>query len=490
MAGRFDIEIAGLDFETLLAEAKNFASQYFPEWKLEDSNDIGWFILELYLHSVGRSNWFINALAQEFNLFTAKERSSVIAHCKKLGYSLASAVPYETSVRVIATPPVSQIIIPAYGIRLSTKNIDNKAVMFENASAITVDSGITQFEAVFVEGESKEDSAVGDNTPYFSMILASKGAIDNSFVVTVNGTQWTEVNSFVDSESADTHYLAEPLEDGRTVIRFGNGQNGAMPPANSAIICEYRVVGEARGNIKADTLKTVEAGPSEIKLISATNLTDATGGADRESLEHAKIYAPLKTMAMERLGNLSDVERFCEMQAGVARAHATAIGNVIQISIVPDGGGVPSAGLKSAVQAAVADLLMMGYSASVVDPDYVTVAVDVDVWGMPGYLSSDVQSSIVTMLNNLFDPLSKDANGVYVNDFGQAFPMNRLISNLANMASIRDNFVVNEPSGDVETISVDQIVTNAGSTFTVTVHGSEVGIHYPKFPTNVNQGTE
>lgn len=484
MASRFDFEITGLDFETLLAEAKVYAQSNFPEWKVEDTNDVGWFILETYLRAMGRSNWFINAVAQEFNLFTAKERASVLAHCKKLGYELASAVPYTVSTRLTFQSPGSQVVVPAYAIKASTKNVDNKPVFFENATQFVIDPGLTQYDSTFVEGESKTDTATADGKAYFQVILSNKNAIDGSFVVKVGGVTWTEVEHFVDSGPTDQHYLVEQLEDGGSVVRFGNGVNGAIPPDQSAIEIRYRVVGENRGRILAGKLKTIELNTSDLVLTGVNNLADSSGGADRESIEHAKIYAPLQKLSLERLVTLRDVESYCETLTGVARASAYLIGNVVQISIIPAGGGLPDQSLKNSVQAAVQNLLLMGYSASVVDPDYVTVTVTLNVYSKKGYLESEVQASIISQLNTLFNPLSKDENGKWINNFGETFPLNRIRKMLANMASVRDDFVIVEPTSDIELVC-DQIVTHSGSTFNVNVSGSQVKVHYPHFPKEV-----
>ncbi len=484
MASRFDFEITGLDFETLLAEATSFAQTNFPEWNIEDKNDIGWFVLETYLRAMGRSNWFINVVAQEFNLFTAKERASVLAHCKKLGYELASAVPYQTTVRLNFEVTEAQIVVPAYAIKLSTKNIDNQPVFFENASQFTVDVELSQYDTVFVEGESKSETATGNGLAYFKIALSNKNAIDGSFVVTVGGVQWTEVQHFVDSGPTSQHYIVELLEDGNSIVRFGNGVNGAIPADQSAIVITYRVVGENRGSIVIDTLKTIESNTSNLNLTTVSNLDVSSGGQDKESIEHAKIYAPLQKLSLERLVTLKDIEVYCESLTGVSRASAYIIGNVIQISIIPDGGGVPDPSLKNAVQAAVQNLLVMGYSSSVVDPNYVTIMVTLTVNTYRGYLESEVQSSIVSQLNTLLSPLSKDENGRWLNNFGETFPLNRIRKILANMASVKDDFVISAPAGDVS-LTYDQIITNVGSTFNVSVNGSVIKIHYPFMPQEV-----
>lgn len=59
--------------------------------------------------------------------------------------------------------------------------------------------------------------------------------------IEVDGEQWQAVTSFRDSSPNDRHYVVRLDEDGSTIIRFGDGINGArLPTETSQIRIRYQ----------------------------------------------------------------------------------------------------------------------------------------------------------------------------------------------------------------------------------------------------------
>ena len=84
----------------------------------------------------------------------------------------------------------------------------------------------------------------------------------STLVVTVklpNGDEdeWDEVPSLVHSDASDEngdHYTVETDEEGRSLIRFGNGVNGKELPERASVRCAYQVGRGEEGNIGTDKL--------------------------------------------------------------------------------------------------------------------------------------------------------------------------------------------------------------------------------------------
>ena len=67
--------------------------------------------------------------------------------------------------------------------------------------------------------------------------------------VTVNGKPWQLVSRLSDSGSRDRVFTVDQTADGGTVVNFGDGVHGALPPAGSEIAVRYNSGGGAGGNV-------------------------------------------------------------------------------------------------------------------------------------------------------------------------------------------------------------------------------------------------
>lgn len=470
----FDFTVTDLTYDTLLADVQAKAAELFPEWDFSNENDVGRFIMEYLLRVCERHTWLINAFGQEFSLATCRERNSAIAHGKLIGYQLTSAQPATCTVQLtFESSGVSRTIDP-YTLKLSTKG-GSSPVYFENQNSITIDPLITTLTATFVQGETIVESFISSGKSYISYYPKRKKSIDGSFVVKVDGVEWTEVSSFIDSLSTDTHFVIEATEEDGAAVIFGNGVNGKIPPLGAIIEVTYRIGGGYDGNIEIDELTVIDTAPSYV--LDASNTTQGVGGEPKESLAHAKLYAPA-SIVLEVLGNLNDVITYAEDYPGVARATAYSLGNIVNVAIVPDGGGTPSGALKSSLETAIAERLVAGFSVTVSDPSYVAQEIDIEAWAKPGYDMDEVEAAILQVITDELDPLATNGDGLYKNYFGKTFYRHRLQTALAGLASVEGNFVLSTPAADVS-LSYDQIITNTG-TITILVHGRNVVYTNPK----------
>jgi predicted phage baseplate assembly protein len=74
------------------------------------------------------------------------------------------------------------------------------------------------------------------------------------------------------------------------------------------------------GNVKADKITLLSSRPPGVKEV--TNPLRASGGADRESRDQARVNAPLAVMALDRLVSTQDYADFARTFAGIGKANA------------------------------------------------------------------------------------------------------------------------------------------------------------------------
>ena len=117
---------------------------------------------------------------------------------------------------------------------------------------------------------------------------------------------YTEVPSvYYASGSSDKIFEVVYDDEYNATVVFGDGSVGISPEDTASFRVEYRVGGGTRGNIAKDVINTSISQP----LLGEhqehyTNVSKATGGANAETIEHAKKYAPLTFRRQDRLVTL------------------------------------------------------------------------------------------------------------------------------------------------------------------------------------------
>jgi len=132
---------------------------------------------------------------------------------------------------------------------------------------------------------------------------------------------YTEVdNIYFASGSSDRIFEIVYDENFAATIVFGDGTVGISPRSNDKYNVLYRIGGGTRGNILPDFInasivgETHQLNPNTGEVIkvdvagTVTNTGPATGGANAETVEHAKKWAPLTFARQDRLVTLEDYE--------------------------------------------------------------------------------------------------------------------------------------------------------------------------------------
>jgi predicted phage baseplate assembly protein len=158
--------------------------------------------------------------------------------------------------------------------------------------------------------------------------LAAPTAIGSASTleVRVNEVLWRESDSLVGLNPTDRNYILRTDDHSQTTVVFGNGETGArLPSGLENIKAVYRSgIGKA-GNVKADQISILATRPLGLKGV--INPLPATGGADRESRDRARLNIPLAVMALDRLVSTQDYADFARTFAGIGKASAKELSN-------------------------------------------------------------------------------------------------------------------------------------------------------------------
>ena len=135
MATSFKFNITDLSYDSLIAAAQSLATSLFPSWVFGCANDLGVFVLELYLHALEKALWLVNRWCGEFNLLTATERRNVENRARTLGYDIQELCAGTGTVVFSYSPAATMVmLLPANSIRLICDGDDGNPVYFENAA--------------------------------------------------------------------------------------------------------------------------------------------------------------------------------------------------------------------------------------------------------------------------------------------------------------------------------------------------------------------
>ncbi len=220
---------------------------------------------------------------------------------------------------------------------------------------------------------------------------------------------WDEVESLVhsdDSAENGDHVMVETDERRRSVLRFGNGTNGRLLPADAVVHARYQLGGGTAGNVGADQLFHVQplTGGLGGAITAAFNPFDVVDGRDPESPERIRRNAPEAFRARQlRAVTLADYVRRAEEVSGVSRAVAryawTGSWRAVRIAIDPLGftalGDAASDALWQALRPRVADHLeavrLIGEDLELRPPRYVPLEVHVTVCLDGGIWREDIR---------------------------------------------------------------------------------------------------
>lgn len=295
-----------------------------------------------------------------------------------------------------------------------------------NALAISDGSGnltLTLYSgrATCYQQEAKEGILIGSSdgvTGWQEFDLPDFLILDDTLVITVNGTQWTKQDTLALSKSYDPHYVLVYRTDGSAFIRFGNGTYGAIP-GNFDILADYSIGGGVDANVSALNSISVYAG-SDANISGTVNVTTFTGGSDQQSIETAKNTAPGTLKSRDRFVTVDDGESLAKSFGGIAlanvvsNAYGVLSAKVVCIAI---GGGNPNATTKTNLQAfLIARTLFAGVDIRVVEATITPVNVTAAAKILTGYTWGGVEPFFRLAWKLLFAETGQEIVDLYKSD--------------------------------------------------------------------------
>jgi len=339
------IDFAATDFDTLKQALVDYVKAVYPlDYNNFAESDLGVMLIELVAYMGAVMSMKADMLAHEGYLKTARNPNNVRKLLELIGVRMRGPSSAAASVTLtsdtIITSGTSITIPPSERVIVTTSPVDGEVVSYtlysvrdgaiesptsdaelqllyedsDNGTGAT--DGKNWSNLALVEGQFAIDEGTFTDVDVLKNITLTQGpVIDGSIQVFVSGGPsvtgfYDEVESLLTASSSSQKLFSMAYDDNfAATVYFGDGVAGVLPPAGATYKIMYRVGGGERGNAKSAYINEDITGEGG-EVLSVVNATPFTGGADAETVRHAKRYGKLVFRQQNRLVSNDDYTSF------------------------------------------------------------------------------------------------------------------------------------------------------------------------------------
>lgn len=449
--------ITELDFSQVKDNLKAFlqGQDRFKDYNFEGSNMN--VLLDVLAYNTFQNNFYANMAINEMFLDSAQLRESVVSHAKGLNYIPRSRTGARARVNITLNVNDNPSFVTIPSKTKFNAQCGSKTFTFYNTSAVTIyplNNAYSYSNLEIIEGSWVNESfeILGDSNERFilSNDTVNTGTVrvyvkENSTSTT--STEYTLRNSIFGVETDAKVFYIQAAEDNKYEIVFGRNSFGYQPIAGNVINVEYMITNsdEANGITSFAVPENIQGYPTVVTLSAASE-----GGAERESIESIKYYAPRSIQVQDRAVTASDYEillktRYPEIQAvsvyGGEELTPPRYGRVVIAVDVKDADGV-SENNKRTYASFLRERSPVSIEPLVISPDFMYLSVNTTVYfntKTTALGETDIRSKVTAALQNYSD--------TYLNDFKIRFKQ-------SNLSSAIDSADPNIISNDLEVLPI------------------------------------
>lgn len=300
--------ITELDFFAIKDQLKTYlkTQQKFKDYDFDGSNMS--VLLDIMAYNAYQTNFYTNMALSEAFLDSAILPQSVMSHAKSLNYIPRSAKSAQAvvNIAIVSANNESSFIIPAGSRFTSRTSVGDSYTFYTSTGHIALrEANSNRYVAncvpIFEGTQVTERFSISDT---FDGFYIQNSSVDISSLKLVNNTTGEEYFYRTDifgTTSSDTVFYIEADKESYRIV-FGDDTYGKKPNQADVFTLTYRTSNGdvANGMNKFNSVQFPNA--------VVTVLTPAFGGAQKESLESIKFYAPRSIQVQERAVTRRDYE--------------------------------------------------------------------------------------------------------------------------------------------------------------------------------------
>lgn len=378
-------------------------------------------ILSLFAAIAEVLHYYVDNMARETFLSTARRYDSVVKHGALVDYHARAAIA--ATVDVILSRSITDNSIRAkLTIPQGTLFTDSSGNSWLSARDVTWYSNVTTCKVPIIQHERYTASALNNMViPTGDRVILNLGTLPNgkyyeqgSMSLQIGGETWVLVDTFAKSKPTDKHFMVSVDESLSPYIMFGDGTFGKKPTAGAKITnVVFYLTNGTQGNVKSNTITSVPSViSSSITDATVSNAYDAGGGSNYENFTMLKEHIPLSVKTLGVAITKEDFESLAMLVDGVNKAKADyECGRKLTVYISPDGGAVASSELINRVYNLLSQRAPMTTWLKVKSAGKVQIILEMDVTGKKSYKTAEIQTQILTALYNAYSPEQAQIGG-------------------------------------------------------------------------------
>lgn len=378
-------------------------------------------ILSLFAAIAEVLHYYVDNMARETFLSTARRYDSVVKHGALVDYHARAAIA--ATVDVILSRSITGNSIGAkLTIPQGTLFTDSSGNSWLSARDVTWYSNVTTCKVPIVQHEKYTASALNNMViPTGDRVILNLGTLPNgkyyeqgSMSLQIGGETWVLVDTFAKSKPTDKHFMVSVDESLSPYIMFGDGTFGKKPAAGAKITnVVFYLTNGTQGNVKSNTITSVPSViSSSITDATVSNAYDAGGGSNYENFTMLKEHIPLSVKTLGVAITKEDFESLAMLVDGVNKAKADyECGRKLTVYISPDGGAVASSELINRVYNLLSQRAPMTTWLKVKSAGKVQIILEMEVTGKKSYKTAEIQTQILTALYNAYSPEQAQIGG-------------------------------------------------------------------------------
>lgn len=378
-------------------------------------------ILSLFAAIAEVLHYYVDNMARETFLSTARRYDSVVKHGALVDYHARAAIA--ATVDVILSRSITGNSIGAkLTIPQGTLFTDQSGNSWLSARDVTWYSNVTTCKVPIIQHEKYTTSALNNMViPTGDRVQLNLGTLPNgkyyehgSMSLQIGGESWVLVETFAKSKPTDKHFMVSVDESLNPYIMFGDGTFGKKPAAGAKITnVVFYLTNGSQGNVKSNTITSVPSViSSSITDATVSNAYDAGGGSNYENFTMLKEHIPLSVKTLGVAITKEDFESLAMLVDGVNKAKADyECGRKLTVYISPDGGAVASSELISRVYNLLSQRAPMTTWLKVKSAGKVQIILEMEVTGKKSYKTPEIQTQILTALYNAYSPEQAQIGG-------------------------------------------------------------------------------
>jgi hypothetical protein len=321
------LQVTELDFDQIKQNLKTYlkGQSEFTDYDFEGSGLS--VLLDILAYNTHYNAYYLNMVANEAFMDTALLRDSVISHAKVLGYVPYSRKAPRATINFVVNTNVDDDIsltIPK-GFTFLSNEIDGISYNFVTLEETRVTKSATDFTFLnlpIYEGQLVTYNYTLDQTTNPKQLFSLPDTnVDTSTLTVSVRSSISNTDSEVytlasDASTATTTSTVFYLQENRGekyAIYFGDGVIGKKLPNGAVVSITYLITNGTASNkannfvatgVLADSLGNPQTD------FTITPVSEAAGGAERESVDNIKFAAPLQYTTQNRLVTFSDYESY------------------------------------------------------------------------------------------------------------------------------------------------------------------------------------